>query len=106
MGVDQVQRSYLLFAVLFLTISFAPAQDSSMPGMPGMEQKQEAKPLAQSPPAKPKATDAPQHPGHDMQNMSGMDISKNEELPTHLMSGTHLEPASIPAPMWMKHNGP
>ena len=77
-----------------------------MPGMPGMEQKQEAKPLAQSPPAKPKATDAPQHPGHDMQNMSGMDMSKNEELPTHLMSGTHLEPASIPAPMWMKHIGP
>ena len=77
-----------------------------MPGMPGMEQKQEAKPPAQSPRAKPKAADAHQHASHDMQNMSGMDMSKNEELPTHLMSGTHLEPASIPAPMWMKHIGP
>ena len=74
-----------------------------MPGMPGMKQKQEAKPPAQSPRAKPKAD---QHASHDMQNMSGMDMSKNEELPTHLMSGTHLEPASIPAPMWMKHVGP
>src|SRR5438270_9527664 len=104
MGVERVKHFYFLFAFLFVTIPFAVTQDSSMPSMPGM--KPEPTPEAKPPAAKQPSTDAPQHPGHDMQNMSGMDMSKNEELPTHLMSGTHLEPASIPAPMWMKHIGP
>lgn len=83
-----------------------------MPGMPGMKPapKPEAKPPAQSPqvPSEPVPAQQPeaQHKPHDMQNMSDMDMSKNHEQPTHLMSGTHLEPASTPASMWMKQAGP
>lgn len=66
-----------------------------MPGMPGM--KPEPPPTQQQP-------TAPQHE-HDMQNMPGMHHDDTEQ-PTHLMSGTHLEPASTPAPMWMKQVGP
>src|SRR6266436_10188951 len=65
-----------------------------MPDMPGMKPE-------------PASTQQPKsdHAGHDMQKMSGMEMS-TEERPTHLMSGTHLEPASTPAPMWMKQAGP
>ena len=41
---------------------------------------------------------------HDMQNMPGM--QHTPQHPMHMMSGTHMEPASTPAPMWMKQAGP
>ena len=41
---------------------------------------------------------------HDMQNMPGM--QHDSEPPMHMMSGTHMEPASTPAAMWMKQAGP
>ena len=66
-----------------------------MPGMPGMQREpapsqQQKKPQQQS--------------AHDMQNMPGMQDAP--EQPMHMMSGTHMEPASTPAPMWMKQAGP
>src|SRR6266404_2665719 len=88
-----VKHSYFLITFFFMTFLFAIAQDSSMPGMPGMKPEP-------APPQQPKAT----HQEHDMQNMPGM--QHEAEQPVHLMSGTHLEPASTPAPMWMKHIGP
>src|SRR6266404_4175447 len=90
-----VKHSYFLITFFFMTFFFAIAQDSSMPGMPGMKPEP-------APPQQPKAT----HQEHDMQNMTGMDMSTNQDQPVHLMSGTHLEPASTPAPMWMKQAGP
>ena len=67
-----------------------------MPGMPSM--KPEAAPAQQQP------KDSPPHSEHDMQNMPGM--RHDAEQPVHMMSGTHLEPASTPARMWMKQAGP
>jgi len=45
-----------------------------------------------------------QESGHDMQNMPGMQHASVQ--PMHMMSGTHMEPASTPASMWMKQAGP
>jgi hypothetical protein len=92
-----MKHPYFLYAFLFLTISLAVAQDSSMPGMPGMN--------PQPAPAQKESTNAP-HQEHDMQNMPGMKTQHEAEQPVHMMSGTHLEPASTPAPMWMKQTGP
>jgi len=44
-----------------------------------------------------------EHSAHDMQNMPGMQHAP--EHPMAMMSGTHLEPASTPAPMWMTQVG-
>src|SRR3954467_12424862 len=96
MGVERVKHFYFLFAFLFATIPFAVTQDSSMPGMPGM--KPEPAPAQQQP------KDPQPRSEHDMQNMPGM--QGEAEQPVHMMSGTHLEPASTPAPMWMKQAGP
>src|SRR5947209_3537959 len=67
-----------------------------MPGMPGMN------PL--SAPAQQQTDKSQQDSGHDMQNMPGMQPAP--EHPMAMMSGTHLEPASTPAPMWMTQAGP
>jgi hypothetical protein len=48
------------------------------------------------------------HPGHDMQNMPGMDMSAEmpDWLPSlHSGAGTAWEPASVPAHMWMTQRG-
>ena len=97
MGVDRVKRTFLLFAFFLITIAFAIGQDS-MPGMPGM--KPEPAPVQQPP------KESPPHASHDMQDMPGMKMQHDSEQPVHMMSGTHLEPASTPAPMWMKQAGP
>jgi hypothetical protein len=91
MGANFVKRLYLLFAVLSVIVPLAIAQDSSMPGM-----KQQPAPTQQGPEA--------EHPGHDMQAMPGMNHAAAEQ-PEHVMSGTNLEPASTPAPIWMKQFG-
>jgi hypothetical protein len=67
-----------------------------MPGMPGMN--------PQTAPAQQQTDKSQQHAGHDMQNMPGM--QPGPEHPMAMISGTHLEPASTPAPMWMKQAGP
>jgi hypothetical protein len=76
--------------IIFAAGAFA--QDSGMADMPGMKQE----------PAQSKEQQ-PQHSGHDMQTMPGMQHAP--EHPMAMMSGTHLEPASTPAPMWMKQAG-
>src|SRR3954471_22884377 len=81
-----MKHAFLFTFLLFC--SLVMAQDPSMSGMPGM---------------KPQPAPA-QHSEHDMQNMPGM--QHGAEQPVHMMSGTHLEPASTPAPMWMKQAGP
>jgi hypothetical protein len=76
--------------IIFAAGAFA--QGSGMADMPGMKQE----------PAQSKEQQ-PQHSGHDMQTMPGMQHAP--EHPMAMMSGTHLEPASTPAPMWMKQAG-
>ena len=85
-----------------------------MPGMPGMKPEPAPKqqPQQQAPqPQQQQQQQQQQQPktspqADNMQSMSGMDMSKTQAQPMHMMSGTHLEPISTPAPMWMKQAGP
>lgn len=75
---------YVSLFFLFLAPILAAGQATSMPDMPGMTQQ----PVSQGQQG---------HAGHDMSQMQN-----TPEHPMYVMSGTHEEPASTPAPMWMK----